>query len=241
MSALSARPSGRHDGEILAVVPAYNEAGRIEGVIAGLLAAGLPVLVVDDGSRDRTADEARAAGADVLSQPNGGKGKAILSGCRHAVDHGYAAVLLIDADGQHDPSEAPGLIAAWRRGADLVIGTRSLEIENQPTYRRVFNCLSSLLVTLAGGRRVSDSQSGYRVVDPRLVLRMRFSGFRYDLETEMCIFAARGGCRLIEVPVRTIYGDKKSGVHPIVDTYRFFRAVVLSLSRGRRGALEGVS
>ena len=219
-------PSGR---ELLAVVPAFNEGSRIAAVVAGLLRLRLPVLVVDDGSRDDTAAQAVAAGAQVHSQPNGGKGKAILAGCRWAVDQGYDAVLLLDGDGQHDPREAAGLIAAWRDGADLVIGSRTRCTLQQPTHRRYFNRLSSLLVTLAAGQRIIDSQSGFRLCDPRLLLRLPFSGCRYDLETEMCVLAARAGHRVVETPITAIYNDKKSGVHPVYDTLRFFRAVLRSL------------
>jgi glycosyltransferase involved in cell wall biosynthesis len=226
-------PAAAPAHDVLAVVPAFNESGRIGEVVTGLLNLSLPVLVVDDGSRDATADEARAAGAQVFSQPNGGKGKAILAGCRWAVEQGYRGVLLLDGDGQHDPAEAGGLIRAWRRGAELVIGKRMLKIEDQPLYRRYLNRLSSLLVTAAAGRRFVDSQSGYRLCDPRLLLRMPFTGCRYDLETEMCVLAARSGRRIAEVPITAIYNDKKSGVHPVIDTYRFFRAVLRSLLRGR--------
>ena len=88
-------------------------------------------------------------------------------------------------------------------------------------------------MTLAAGQVVRDSQSGFRVCDPRLLLQMPFSGCRYDLETEMCVLAARASCRIVEVPITVIYNDKKSGVHPVFDTYRFFRAVAISVTRGR--------
>lgn len=215
--------------QLLAVVPAYNEGGRIAAVIAGLQRLPLPVLVVDDGSGDDTAAQAAQAGADVHRQSNAGKGKAILAGCRWAVAHGYDAVLLLDGDGQHDPREAAGLIDAWRDGADLVIGSRTRCTLQQPTHRRYFNRLSSLLVTLAAGQRIIDSQSGFRLCDPRLLLRLPFSGCRYDLETEMCVLAARAGHRVVETPITAIYNDKKSGVHPVYDTVRFFRAVLRSL------------
>jgi glycosyltransferase involved in cell wall biosynthesis len=218
---------------LLAVIPAYNEAPRIAAVVRGLLDQGLPVLVVDDGSRDHTARVAGAAGATVLRRDNGGKGTAIITGCRWATERGYHRVLLIDGDGQHDPREAPALIAAARAGADLVIGRRCVNIGRQPLYRRGFNRLSSLLVTLAAGRRVLDSQSGFRLCDPRLLLSLPLAGRRYDLETEVCILAARAGRRLVEVPISVIYNDKVSGVHPLYDTLRFFRAVAMSITRCR--------
>lgn len=220
---------------LLAVIPAYNEAQRIAPVIRQLVAQGLPVLVVDDGSRDLTTQVAAQAGAQVLRRTNGGKGTAIIAGCRRAVELGYRRVLLLDGDGQHDPAEASRLIAAALRGADLVIGKRMLDPGRQPVHRRCFNRLSSLLVTMAAGQRIRDSQSGYRVCDPRLLLSLPLVGHRYDLETEMCILAARAGRRVVEVPIRVIYNDKVSGVHPLFDTLRFFRAVAMSLTRCRCG------
>ena len=218
---------------LLAVIPAYNEAARIAPVVRHLVAQGLPVLVIDDGSRDQTAQVAREAGADVVRRTNGGKGTAIIAGCRRAIELGYRRVLLLDGDGQHDPAEAPRLIAAARRGADLVIGMRMLDLGRQPLHRRCFNRLSSLLVTMAAGQRIRDSQSGYRMCDPRLLLSLPLAGHKYDLETEMCILAARAGRRVVEVPIRVIYNDKVSGVHPVYDTLRFFRAVGMSLTRCR--------
>ena len=218
---------------LLAVIPAYNEAPRIAPVIVGLRSLGLTVLVVDDGSRDATAEVAREQGALVLQRANGGKGTAIIAACRFAVEHGYRRILLLDGDGQHDPLEAPRLIQAALHGADLVIGMRMLNLQRHPLHRRCLNRLSSLLVTLAAGRRIRDSQSGYRVCDPRLLLSLPMTGHRYDLESEMCVLAARSGCRVVEVPITVIYNDKKSGVHPLFDTLRFFRAVLLSLMRCR--------
>ena len=223
------------DRAVLAVIPAYNEEFRIAAVVNGLHQLGLPVLVVDDGSRDCTAAVANDIGAMVLRQRNGGKGTAIIAGCQWAVEHQYQRVLLLDGDGQHDPAEATRLIAAALRGADLVIGKRMLDLRRQPLHRRCFNRLSSLLVTLAAGRSIRDSQSGYRMCDPRLLLSLPLAGHKYDLETEMCILAARGGHRVVEVPIRVIYNDKVSGVHPLFDTLRFFRAVAMSLTRCRGG------
>jgi glycosyltransferase involved in cell wall biosynthesis len=214
----------------LAVVPAFNEATRIAPVIRGLLALGLPVLVVDDGSRDATADVARDAGARVLRKANGGKGTAIRAGAAWALAQGFDQALFLDGDGQHDPAEAVRLLAAGSRlraaghRRILVIGGRLLCLARQPTYRRCFNRLSSLVVTWFSGRRIVDSQSGYRLCDPAVLLALPTTGCRYDLETEACILAARAGVAVAEVPISVIYNDKVSGVHPVFDTARFFIA-----------------
>lgn len=218
---------------ILAVIPAYNEAKRLHPVIDGLRQIGLPVLVVDDGSSDRTLNVAQAAGAMVLSQKNLGKGAALIAGCQWACDRAYDRVLLIDGDGQHDPGEAGALMAAGARGVGMVIGKRTRQIHRQPLHRRLCNRLSSLLVTFLAGRRIVDSQSGYRLLNPRMLLSLPLTGRRYDLETELCILAARSGVRVAEVPIHAIYNDKRSGLHPVFDTLRFFRALVIGAARIR--------
>ncbi|GDY12509.1 dolichyl-phosphate mannose synthase [Planctomycetota bacterium] len=225
--------------ELLAIVPAYNEATRIAPVIAVLVGLGLPVLVVDDGSHDDTAAAARAAGARVLRKPNGGKGSAILAGSAWAVDQGFRLALFIDGDGQHDPREALRLIAAAKmldqRGREpfLVIGRRMLRIECQPLHRRFLNRLSSLTVTFFAGRRIIDSQSGFRLCDPALLLRLPLAGRRYDLESEVCVLAGRAGITVTEVPITVIYNDKVSGLHPVWDTLRFLKAAVFAWFRAR--------
>jgi len=144
---------------VLAIVPAFNEAPRLGPVITGLKKLGLPVLVIDDGSTDGTVAVAREAGAEVLRQVNAGKGAALLAGCARAAAQGYARVLLLDGDGQHDPREAPRLLAAADRLAvdragipraqGLVIGRRLINVQRQPLLRWTVNRLSSLLVSTA--------------------------------------------------------------------------------------------
>jgi glycosyltransferase involved in cell wall biosynthesis len=123
---------------VLALIPAYNEAPHITSVVAGALAY-LPVLVVDDGSTDDTAARAKASGAAVLRQmPNQGKGAALRAGFRQAIHEGYDAVLPLDADGQHDPTEIPKFLRAYNAGrADLIIGKR--DFSQMPPIRRLAN------------------------------------------------------------------------------------------------------
>lgn len=108
---------------LLALIPAYNEAERV-GAVVTATRAYLPVLVVDDGSTDGTARLAEEAGATVLRQwPNQGKGAALRAGFRWALQAGYEAVIMLDADGQHDPAEIPSFLRLYSaQGADLLIG-----------------------------------------------------------------------------------------------------------------------
>jgi glycosyltransferase involved in cell wall biosynthesis len=210
---------------ILALIPAHNEAPRITPVIAKTR-SHLPVLVVDDGSSDNTADIAQAAGARVLRQtPNQGKGQALKTGFRRALDEDCAAVLMLDADGQHDPDEIPAFLQAWReRGADLIIGAREYRL--MPLVRRFSNTIGRILFSWAVGRPIRDNQSGYRLVSRRLIqacLESKLGGFEF--EVDMIVIAIQRGWALDWVNIRTIYGSEKSHIHPLKHIQRFSKLV----------------
>ena len=155
---------------ILALIPAFNEAERVAGVVRGA-GAHLPVLVVDDGSTDDTAARAKGAGAVVLRQnPNQGKGAALRVGFRWALDEGHEAVLTLDADGQHDPAEIPKFLHAYADcRPDLIIGAR--DFRHIPPVRRVANTLGRRSFSWALGQPVRDNQSGYRLISNSLPYR----------------------------------------------------------------------
>lgn len=211
--------------ETLALIPAYNEADRVAEVVAGAR-AHLPVLVVDDGSSDDTAEHAEAAGAEVIrQQPNQGKGTALRAGFRHALDAGYDAVVTLDADGQHDPSELPAFLDRYAEtGADLIIGARNYA--EMPIVRRISNTIGRWSFSWALGQYVADNQSGYRLITRRLmetVLESREHGFEF--EVEMIVTCVRAGYPLDWVPIRTIYADERSHIRPVQHVVHFFRVV----------------
>jgi glycosyltransferase involved in cell wall biosynthesis len=192
----------------LLVVPAFNEEECLPVTLRELAreAPGLPVVVVDDGSRDGTAQAARAAGVPVLVLPvNLGVGAALQTGFRYALERGYDAVIQVDADGQHDPRSVPDLLAPLEDGqADLVIGSRFLVVEGRyraPWARRIGIGLFSGLTSLAVGRRLTDTTSGLRAYGRR-VMRLCLDYFPQDFpDAPLLIWLARNGVRWIEVPV----------------------------------------
>lgn len=232
-------PAQQPDGEsrVLALIPAWNEATRI-GPVVEEARRHLPVLVVNDGSTDETAAIAEAAGAVVVHHPeNRRKGAALQTGFAWALEHGYDAVLTLDADGQHDPTEIPKFLAALREGAgDLIIGERDF---SKMAWPRPFTTrFGAWLLSLALGTRITDNQSGYRLLTRRLLEQMRLTTTGFEMEVEMIWEALRLNMTIGWVPIRTIYGiDKPSYFHPVKDTLRFFR-MVWRIWRRRRNATE---
>lgn len=226
-------------GSVIAVVPAHDEGPRIGAVVKTLIDSGLPVLVVDDGSTDDTAEEARAAGARVLSlKPNRGKGAALKAGFEevlHASDAlPLAGILTLDGDGQHDPAEAPKLLAAWQvPGTDLVVGAR--DYLQMPPIRWFTNSVSKALFSWAVGQKIPDNQSGYRLRSRRLAeagLASTEQGFAFEVE-EIAICVGRG-YGLQWVPIKTIYGAETSDIKPWSHFVGFIRVTRRARQRVRR-------
>lgn len=213
----------RSTSQVLAVIPAFNEASRIEPVIRGA-SQYLPVLVVDDGSRDDTAGVAEKTGAMVLSlYPNQGKGAALRAGFRKALKDGFEAVITLDADGQHDPVEIPGFLQVYEeQQADLIIGKRNFK--DMPPIRRLANTLGETTFSWAIGQPVPDNQSGYRLLSRRLMLALAEGtepGFEFELE--MIVVCVRNDFVMKWVPIRTIYAGESSHIDPVHHLTNFLR------------------
>ncbi|MFC1671620.1 glycosyltransferase family 2 protein [Planctomycetota bacterium] len=225
---------------IMILIPAYNAAEFLESVVAQSLEWDLPVVVVDDGSSDATAEVAERAGATVVRHPsNMGKGKALSTGFQYAHDNEYAAVVTLDADGQHDPGEIGAFLEEHERsGADIVIGTRMRNVEGMPWLRRLVNRSSSFLVSKITGMRITDCQSGYRLVRTCAWQEVKPESPRFDAEPELLFGAAKRSFTITEVPIRTIYRDEaKSMISPPLDAWMFIkRAFKAMLDRRRASA-----
>lgn len=215
---------------ILALIPAYNEAERIAGVITRTQ-CNLPVLVVDDGSTDATAEIARELGATVLCQvPNQGKGAALLEGFKYSIENGYDAVITLDADGQHDPEETPLFIDAFEKGGDLVIGRR--DFRQMPFPRNLSNTIGTWLFSWALGEHCPDNQSGYRLHSRRMVeASLESAEKNFEFEVEIITRCVELGYQLSWVPIKTIYAGEKSHIKPLRHIRHFFRLVRLTRRR----------
>lgn len=218
---------------ILLLIPAFNEERTIRQVVKGCLNHVENVLVVDDGSTDRTADQAERAAARIIRLPeNRGKGHALKAGFRFAIDQGYDWVITMDGDAQHDPEDLPACLGALN-GLDLLLGNRMTDTSSMPLLRRFANRLSTWLVSRAAGIRIHDSQTGFRAYSRRLLERLELRSGGYDLESEVIIAAARSGLRVGQFPIRTVYAGETSRFRTFRDSARFFATVLRSIRRTR--------
>jgi glycosyltransferase involved in cell wall biosynthesis len=213
--------------DTLVLIPAYNEEKNIERVTKAVRALGFPVLVVDDGSKDSTSVVASRAGAQVLTlNPNGGKGAALRKGLDKFLSERYPAVILMDADGQHDATETPSFIEALNNGADLVVGSRMECTTGMPWERVATNRLLSWLISLVAGWNIPDTQCGYRAMTRDTAQKIKLITNRYEIESEMLLEAAKHKKKIVSIPIRCVYEGGKSQIHPWKDTYRFARFIV---------------
>ncbi len=211
--------------QILLVIPLYNHGATVRRVVEKALAAGWPVLVVDDGSSDSgLANLAGMACATLRLEVNQGKGAAVLAGARWAVEHGYARIIIVDADDQLDPGEAH-LLAAAAAGQEqaLVIGARCMDRSNAPGASLFGRSFSNFWVHLETGRELPDTQSGFRLYPVKELLQLVTDCRRYDFEVEVLSRAAWAGLPILSVPVSVHYppgGERVSHFHQFRDNLR---------------------
>jgi glycosyltransferase involved in cell wall biosynthesis len=185
------------------VMPAYNEERSIGGVLDALHKEGWrDIIVVDDGSRDRTTEIAREKGALVLSHPrNMGLGAAIRTGLKAALERGADCAVTFDSDGQHDPKAVCNMVDSID-GADFVIGVR--HFTDIPLNKRVGNFWLNFITRTLGGV-LTDSQSGMRALNRRALEAIRIRSNRYEVSSELVVRANQMGLRIKEIPVRCFF------------------------------------
>lgn len=210
------------------MLPAYQCEATVGQVVRGVLRFLSRVVVVSDGSTDATAEVAREAGAEVEELPvNQGKGAALRRGIQLALASEPEALVLLDADAQHDPDDLPSFFERWDASRPgMLIGARLGDADKIPPVRYWTNYIGSRILSWMTGRDLLDSQSGYRLLAADLASALRLASTGYAVESEMLIKAARLGARIEHVEVRTIYNDAGSHFRPVLDTFRISCASV---------------
>jgi len=218
---------------VAALIPAYREEMHIGSVARRTMQHLDCVLVVDDGSTDGTASEARKSGAKVIShETNCGKGAAIKTGLKELLGYCIEYVLILDGDGQHLPEEIPDfLTAANQSHAPFLLGNRMGDSEKMPLVRKLTNRFMSSQISRVCRQTIPDTQCGFRMLRRDVISHMFCESNAYDYETEMLLIASREGFKIYPVPVSTVYSNEVSKIHPVKDTIRFFK--LMSRYRGK--------
>lgn len=194
------------------IIPAYNEEQRLDQVIKETKKYTQNILVVDDGSKDETSLIAKKAGAVVLRHRlNLGKGAAMKTGVEAAFSLGAEAVLLLDADGQHNPIHIPTFLKGLEKGSDIVFGSRNLSY-GVPLVRYLGNKFGSVLIALIFGIYRSDMLCGFMAFTKQAYQKIKWDAARYGVETEIVARTGKNKLKYTETPIKTIYIDKYKGV-----------------------------
>ena len=205
------------------IVPAFNEADRIGPVLAGVRLHGIDLVVVDDGSTDRTAEIARDQGAVVLRhEVNRGKGASLMTAFRYTRDKKYDVVITIDADGQHDPAAIPKFLAAYGRSKiPVLIGNRMWDLKKIPAVRRWTNRAMSSLLSRIMRAYLPDTQCGYRLFRADILPFVPVESPRFAMESEILLHLASRGFRMDSVRIPVVYSGQASRIRPFSDGARF--------------------
>lgn len=212
--------------KIFIVIPAFNEEKDISKVLRDLEKKGLPTIVVDDGSLDKTFKQASKFKNITLlrHRVNLGKGAAIKTGAQVAFKKGADAVVFMDGDGQHKVSDLDKFIEKLKRGYQVVFGARSLE-PGVPLIRFLVNKMASVFINVLFSIYVSDLICGYRAITKEAFKKIHLQSLGYAVETEMVIKTKLFSLKYCEVPIETVYLDKVKGV-TIVDAFKLFFEVI---------------
>lgn len=196
--------------EFFVIIPAHNEEERVAEVIKKVEKYTSNLVVVDDGSTDNTAKVATETGAVVLKHlVNLGKGAALKTGCDFALQHGAEKLIVIDADGQHEPKEIPNFLAALK-DKDIVYSYRQAA-ETMPLVLKFGNWFINKSLNILCHTNIEDSQCGYRAFTSEAYRKIRWAARDYYMETEMIIKASKHNLKYSQIPIKTIYGDKYKG------------------------------
>jgi glycosyltransferase involved in cell wall biosynthesis len=195
------------------IIAAYNEGPRIAKVVRQTKKYG-KVIVVDDGSKDTTAKEAKKAGALVATHIiNMGKGAAMRTGAELAIKKGAKNLVFIDGDGQHDASEIPMFLKELEN-VDIVLGARRFN-KNMPLVRKFGKWLTKFITQVLYGITIDDCLNGFRAMKATTYPKVKWLANNYQVEVEMISWVGKEKLKYKEVITKTIYHDAHKGVNPM--------------------------
>jgi glycosyltransferase involved in cell wall biosynthesis len=205
------------------VIPAHNEAQNIGTLVEAVRALGHDCIVIDDGSVDNTGAVAAQAQAVVIKTGGkSGKGNALKIGLNHVLEHNYEALIAVDGDGQHSPSDITAFVSFYEHThADIITGNRMHNPRGMPLVRLATNRFMSWLISFFCHQHIPDTQCGFRLIKTNVLRAIKLRSSDFEIETEVLIKASKKGFKIASVDIQTIYRDEVSKIQPVRDTLRF--------------------
>ena len=225
--------------KIALLIPAYNEEKNIGQVIKNCAPYQLDIIVVDDGSTDKTAEVVKKLEQSnkyrliFLQHPkNKGKGAALDTGFKYALKEGHQGVITLDADAQHDTREIEKFLKmVEKESPDLIIGSRFQNHQGMPFIRLATNYVTSWVISWLAGKKVEDVQSGFRYISRQVIKNIKLRTRNFETEPELILKACWLKYKVKNVPISTIYHENSvSQVNKFTDTLKFFRLIAKSLA-----------
>lgn len=215
--------------KVCLVIPCYNVAYALDDILTQLRVEPVDVVVVDDGSTDATSETALKYKVKIIrNSRNLGKGASLRRGFDYALRQGYEAVIAMDGDGQHLPSDIGNFLKAQLLNpeADIIVGNRMRYPAGMPWIRRLTNIIMSGLISRICRQNIPDTQNGFRLIRARLLTKLELASSRFEIETELIIKAAAVRARVISIPTASVYKNHSSRINPLLDTFRFMRFIL---------------
>lgn len=211
------------------VIPAYNAEKTIGNILKELIDMGFErkkIIVVDDGSHDKTSIVANNYGVEVIKNiKNLGKGATLNNGFQKASTMGLKRVFTLDADGQHQVKDIKNFFPVIEL-YDLVIGTRLKNRAGMPFLRRIVNRITSLVISLLSRNYIPDVQSGFRLINLEMFKKIVLKTKNFQTESELVFRAVKNQYNIGFVPITTLYNSERSYIMPFIDTIRFINMAI---------------
>ena len=212
------------------LIPVYNEGEIFRRFLQKVLEYidARDVIIVDDGSTDGTCDGLENSGVTLLRhQHNSGKGNALKTGFRQAIEAGYDWVLCIDGDGQHVPEKIPDFISSAEASKyQIIIGNRRKDLKTMPWDRKFSNLVTSGFLSLLTGEKIYDAQCGYRMYKVDFLRSINLQTSDFDTENEILLKAFRRKTIIGWVDIPVVYGPEKSHINRLTDTLKFIKLII---------------
>ena len=209
------------------LIPSFNEENTVGWLVRAVRQKQYDCIVIDDGSRDATAKNARDNGAEVVvNEHNLGKGASLRKAFSILAPRDYDAVIVMDGDGQHLPEDIDPFIQLFiEKRPGVVVGNRMHKPKGMPFVRWCTNKFMSFILSMKCRQPIPDSQCGFRLINTAFLKKMSLQTEKFEIESEILLEAAKNGYRIESVPITTVYEGQSSAIHPVKDTIRFFKFI----------------